>query len=99
MQVSGRYSADSSRMSSVTHDWTRFWTKPDGQISLADQGFLVGPSGGGLLAEESRDLWAFEEIAKCRCLILLGEPGIGKSTTLDTEAAAVADSCADTGDL
>src|SRR4051794_4434164 len=73
----------------MIHDWTRFWTKPDGQISLADQGFLVGPHTEQWLAPLSGDVWPFDEIAARSCLILIGEPGMGKSQALAREAAAI----------
>lgn len=44
--------------------WTRYWTKPDGQVSLADQGFLVGPAETEVLGFESLDLWSFDQIAE-----------------------------------
>jgi hypothetical protein len=45
----------------VIHTWTRFWTRPDGSVSLGDQGFLVGPAEDHLFAAPSPDLWTFEE--------------------------------------
>jgi hypothetical protein len=44
------------------------------------------------LVPGSTDLWAFEEIAGRRCLILLGEPGMGKSETLRAEADSLDES-------
>jgi hypothetical protein len=73
----------------VIHAWTRYWTKPDGRVSLADQGFLVGPAQAERLGYESADLWSFDQLAERRCLILLGEPGMGKTQTLRSEAGAV----------
>jgi hypothetical protein len=82
----------------VIHNWTRFWTKPDGAISLADQGFLVARSTSSLFAVDSPDLWTFEEIATRRCLVLLGEPGMGKTRTLEAEAAELTEIWSQTGD-
>lgn len=76
-------------MANVIHNWVRYWTTPDGQISLGDQGFLVPPNHEGWLGAASADLWAFEQIAERRCLVLLGEPGMGKSETLRAEAEAL----------
>lgn len=83
----------------MIHAWTRYWTKPDGRISLADQGFLVGPAGPDWLGFGSPDLWSFDQIAERRCLILLGEPGMGKTQTLRAEAEAVLASSDESGDL
>lgn len=83
----------------MIHAWTRYWTKPDGQISLADQGFLVPPAADNWLLPESADLWGFDEIADRRCLILLGEPGMGKSQTLRGEADSVLQGSGDADDL
>jgi hypothetical protein len=60
--------------------WKRFWSPRGGRIIL-DDGFLFDP--------ESRHaphlnpgVVSFDQIATKPCLVLLGEPGIGKSTAL-----------------
>ncbi len=72
----------------MDHDWQRFWTTPDSVITLADQGFLPDPTG-SWLSHINQDIWTFEQISAQACLILLGEPGMGKSRTMAVEAAAV----------
>lgn len=63
---------------SQIYDWKRFWCTRTAQINLGDRGYLVDPESdyGHLLNPE---LVSLESIADLPCLILLGEPGIGKS--------------------
>jgi hypothetical protein len=69
----------------TTYAWVRFWIPLGGSLDLSDAGFLSDPNDSRspgrpvtLAALESR-----------RSLALLGEPGIGKSTTLKEEADRV----------
>ncbi len=79
-------------MADMTYSWQRFWVPADGIIDLSDAGFLRDPM--GWLA---RARWPvpFSELQHWRSLALLGEPGIGKSTTLKEEADRVASLHAD----
>jgi predicted NACHT family NTPase len=63
---------------SQIYNWKRFWCTRAAQINLGDRGYLVNPESeyGHLLNPE---LVSLESIADLPCLILLGEPGIGKS--------------------
>jgi hypothetical protein len=65
-------------MSEKTYTWKRFWCSRTSQINLGDRGYLCDPESeyGHLLNPE---LVGLEAIADVPCLILLGEPGIGKS--------------------
>lgn len=66
------------------YPWTRYWCPPDSIISLTDGGYLTNPTSfTGQI--ENKDLKRFDQIADTQCLVLLGEPGIGKSTALETE--------------
>lgn len=68
-------------MNKKHYNWQRYWTHPDGKISLTDNGFLEDPTGKfGKYA--SADLVTLEKLKESGCLILLGEPGIGKSTEI-----------------
>ena len=64
--------------------WKRFWCTRTGKMSLNDNGFLLDPE-----SEYARyyhkGVVSFEEIQETPCLILLGEPGIGKTTTMKSE--------------
>jgi hypothetical protein len=68
-----------------------------GRVNLSDNGFLVDPEGehGDKL---NPDIVSWEKISATPCLILLGEPGIGKSTALETEYDQTAALSATTGD-
>lgn len=77
-------------MPHITYDWLRFWCPREGTYSLSDGGFLFDPDSelGSTLNPDARK---FEEIAATPCLVLLGEPGIGKShEIIQAEASAEA---------
>jgi len=69
-------------MSKQVYNWKRFWCPRSGHINLADGGYLCDPD-----AESGKvynpDLVTLEAIADVPCLVLLGEPGVGKSQQLD----------------
>jgi len=65
--------------------WPRFWIPAGGSIDLSDSGFLSDPSHDHG-PDAPRPLAA---LAGWRSLALLGEPGIGKSTTLKDEAERI----------
>ncbi|MEQ8969263.1 MAG: hypothetical protein RIE73_02575 [Coleofasciculus sp. C1-SOL-03] len=65
-------------MSERDYDWKRFWCPRSGYIDLSDRGYLVDPeSEWG--QHYNPNLVTLEAIADIPCLVLLGEPGIGKS--------------------
>ncbi|MFP5272354.1 NACHT domain-containing protein [Coleofasciculus sp.] len=65
-------------MSERNYDWKRFWCPRSGYIDLSDRGYLVDPeSEWG--QHYNTNLVTLEAIADIPCLVLLGEPGIGKS--------------------
>jgi len=71
-------------MSGHVYKWKRFWCPREGKISLSDRGYLYYPA--SALGEFYKaDLVPFRHIADVPCLVLLGEPGIGKTTTIETE--------------
>ena len=75
-------------MLQLTYKWRRFWCPREGRYSLADGGYLVDPTTEtGKLEQE--DVCSFEDVSQVQCLILLGEPGIGKSTVLTAERSNV----------
>lgn len=84
-------------MPGPVYNWKRFWCPREGKISLSDGGFLVDPDWeyGSKL---NPDVVAFSSIAHYPCLVLLGEPGIGKTTALRAEYASVAAGVRSTGD-
>jgi hypothetical protein len=81
-------------MASPTYNWTRFWCPREGTVNLSDDGFLYDPESeyGDTL---NPHVQKFDQMAATPCLVLLGEPGIGKSHELEQarlseEAAAKA---------
>ena len=74
-----------------TYNWKRYWCPREGIFNLSDGGYLVEPEGEyrRILAH---DVCPYADIASTPCLILLGEPGIGKTTALrEIAASEVAD--------
>src|ERR1700722_17728467 len=71
-------------MAKLVYDWKRFWCIPEGRINLSDSGFLVDPDGeyGSML---NPDVVHWDAISSNPCLVLLGEPGIGKSAAMNDE--------------
>lgn len=64
------------------YDWKRFWCPRDGRMEQDGTGFLADPE---LNPEPIRwtDVVPFEAIDDKPCLLLLGEPGIGKSDAME----------------
>ncbi len=68
-------------MIKVVYNWKRFWYPRGSTIELLDSGYLYSPD------EEwahllQPNLVSLESLSHIPCLILLGEPGIGKSSEL-----------------
>lgn len=76
----------------MVYAWPRFWVPRDGVIDLSDVGFLRDPT--DWLAQPRWPV-PIAALQPWRALALLGEPGIGKSTTLKDEADRVASLPAD----
>jgi hypothetical protein len=72
---------DGFRMSDLSFPWNRFWCPRDGALVLASDGFLLDPES-PYGAAANPDVVPFERIESAPCLVLLGEPGLGKSTAL-----------------
>jgi hypothetical protein len=64
--------------------WRRFWCPRGKEYRLSDDGFLMDPESDlGRYWAENID--SFDKIQRFPCLVLLGEPGAGKSTALRSE--------------
>lgn len=66
-------------MPDTYYNWTRYWHPKDETIRLDGTGFPFEP---GIL---NQNLVTFESVAHYPCVVLFGEPGIGKSTVLQSE--------------
>lgn len=64
------------------YKWKRFFVPPTGNANLYDEGFLSDPDKkyGDIF---NSDLLTTDEIKKFKSLVLLGEPGVGKTFTQD----------------
>ncbi len=71
-------------MGQTNYEWDRFWypVEKGGTVRFDQDGFLVDPVSPfrSILNPALVRLYEFADVG---CLVLLGEPGIGKSTTLD----------------
>ncbi len=68
----------------MDYNWKRFWVKRDGTYLYDLDGFLFDPESDNS-KYQYQDVYSFEYIKAYPCLILLGEPGIGKSTVIEQE--------------
>ena len=75
-------------MSNQIYSWKRFWCPRTGRISLSDGGYLYD-SDSKLGQLHNPDVVPFESITDIPCLGLLGEPGIGKTQTIQTERKSI----------
>jgi len=65
-------------MPTIHYNWTRFWRRREGS-SISSEGYLfVHP-------QFSKNVTSFDQISHIPCLVLLGEPGIGKTYALESE--------------
>src|SRR5260370_21757885 len=75
----------------------RFWLPRGTDPDLSDRGFLVDPMSPRLSSTSAAAL--FEQLSEFPVLALLGEPGMGKTTTLNQEASRLEADARATGDL
>jgi hypothetical protein len=76
--LSQRLVARNERVDKLSYPWKRFWCQRKDILQLGLDGYLVDPEEtNGLFQNNSAK--SFPEIASIPCLVLLGEPGIGKS--------------------
>jgi len=75
-------------MPELTYNWKRYWCPRDGTIDLSDGGYLRVPHS---------DVVPFESISSTQCLVLLGEPGMGKSFAMRAERQAIDSQIAQAG--
>ncbi|MCH7727086.1 MAG: HEAT repeat domain-containing protein, partial [Planctomycetes bacterium] len=80
------------------YTWKRFWCPRDEEFQLADDGYLYDPDG-QFGKQVNPHLAPLSTFADCPCLVMLGEPGIGKSTEFDAEFSPVNQDAAASGNL
>ncbi|NEO11233.1 MULTISPECIES: hypothetical protein [unclassified Moorena] len=79
-------------MSNQTYNWQRFWCSISDDFNLGYDGYLSDPDVtlvNGYNYNPNPKLVTFREISGIPCLILLGEPGIGKTQTMKEEEEKV----------
>ncbi len=59
-------------------DWKRYWL-PRGEPVVGDGGFVAEPRSFRFLVPVNNHLKTLDELDEVRCLLLLGDPGLGKS--------------------
>ena len=69
-------------------DWKRFWCSREGKLNLSDDGYLWNPDS-EFGSMRNPDVVPFEVMSKFHCLILLGEPGMGKSTAMQSQKVQI----------
>src|ERR1022692_4738706 len=69
-------------------NWTRYWYAGQSDLPLDDWGFLPDPSSrwGSIMYPNLVQLDALKDVP---CLILLGEPGLGKSAVVQEHVTAL----------
>lgn len=75
-------------MPGETYAGKRFWCPRNGSLNLQDGGYLVDPYG-ALGRRWNAELRPFDSIADLPCLVMLGEPGMGKTSTMRSERRAI----------
>jgi hypothetical protein len=80
--------------------WKRFWCRFGGPIHVGDQvqGFLTDPEG-KFTKLYNPELFTLDQLATESCLILCGDPGIGKSTVIQQHKDALKSSLGERGHL
>jgi predicted NACHT family NTPase len=75
-------------MANMHFEWNRFWCPRSGHTVLDEHGFLLDPETEyGLRLNP--DVVNFGTLAAQPCVVLLGEPGIGKSTALEDHRSQI----------
>lgn len=84
-------------MSQQIYKWKRFWCPRSGSINLFDGGYLYDPDTKWGKAFNP-DLVSREDISHFRCLVMLGEPGIGKTKASKAEEKDIFNKIQEQGD-
>lgn len=82
-------------MGRLTYPWTRFWCPRGDTIQVSHHGYLIDPES-ELGRYANQHLVQLDALLKTRCLVLLGEAGIGKSTELGSLVSPDGDTGAST---
>lgn len=83
-------------MSSPILNWKRFWCPREGSYQLTGEGYLLDYDAGTFFSDSG--IVTLENLFDIPCLILLGEPGIGKSTEILKHSKFIEEKTRETGD-
>ncbi len=65
------------------YDWKRYWIPKEKDLPLDEHGFLLDPQENPTFGwSQTNDAVGFDSLTEAPCLVLLGEPGMGKSDTV-----------------
>lgn len=83
-------------MSSPILNWKRFWCPREGSYQFTGEGYLWDYDAGSFFGDSG--IVTLENLFDVPCLILLGEPGIGKSTEILKHSKFIEEKTRETGD-
>lgn len=86
-------------MNSLHYPWKRLWCPREGNLNLSDRGYLWDPEWLDLSGFDKSQLRSLDKLQEIPCLVLLGEPGIGKSTAIEESFSLLKPSLEAQGDL
>jgi hypothetical protein len=84
-------------MDTPVFNWKRFWYPRGSTLNLGDGGYLPDPDS-RLGHLHNPEVKPFESICGAKCLVLLGDPGMGKSTLLREQQNSLEKETAPTSD-
>lgn len=81
----------------IQHNWQRFWSPRESAYFPTGNGYLADPtiSPNNALMPHVKTM---EQLAEMSCLVMLGEPGIGKSTEIDAMRKTSVEKAAEIGE-
>ncbi len=71
-------------MADLIYKWKRYWVPRNGTIVLSEDGFLYPPDAGDG-DSQNPDAVFLKSVSNVKCVILLGENGIGKTNAMSIE--------------
>jgi len=76
----------------IRYDWERFWVDPQARSQISADDFFQDPRAEPTWLRPNVDAVTLNEASSAPCLILLGEPGLGKSQAVKDAVRELAES-------